>query len=407
MFVSLISYLASSAVFFYQEDHLQPGEGWDIAIELAPCATPEETSLPTPTLPLALTNEEPSSELLYNKIANTEKLSEFEQKVEQMTAENNQIVTSIQKGQLIREDLTSVAEQWSFFLRLKDRELKDANRDFHGLRLIKETSKAQLYREVLMKSEASRLDQVASEQVLRLQEELKETRNESESLQVMLRTIEDSLKKGKTSLNQLKESNSRTAEEVEAVRLNIESLRQAQELLDNELNDVRSKRMKMKCHNESLKKEKSRLSAQQTKIALETVALRTEYESLGNELRAIMGANQSLRRAARRSEVRTTEMTFPSLILGCIRLTLFTKWKNSRPFSFWKIQNKTRSPVLEKLPRVISFFWMFPTFLLPGMGIPSQSNRLSNFSKNLFTGREPNARTLDKLTPENVFKGSN
>ena len=149
---------------FYQEDHLQSAKGWDIAIELAPCATPEETSLPTPTLPLALTNEEPSSELLYNKIAPltaTEKLSEFEQKVEQMTAENNQIVASIQNGQLIREDLTSVAEQWSSFLRLKDRELKDADRQFHGLRLIKETSKAQLYREVLMKSEASRLDQVA------------------------------------------------------------------------------------------------------------------------------------------------------------------------------------------------------------------------------------------------------
>ena len=164
------------------------------------------------------------------------------------------------------------------------------------------------------------------------------------------------------------------------MRLNNESLTQAQELLDNELNDVRSKRMKMKCHNESLKKAKSRLSAQQTKIALETVALRTEYESIGNELRAVMGANQSLRRAARRSEVRTTEMTFPSLILGCVRLTLFTKWKNSRFlfFFFGKLRilqfNKTRFPVLEKLPRVISFFWMFPTFLLSGMGIPSQSN---------------------------------
>ena len=149
---------------FYQEDHLQPAKGWDIAIELAPCATSKEASLPTPTLPLALTNEQPSSELLYNKIAPltaTEKLSEFEQKVEQMTAENNQIVASIQNGQLIREDLTSVAERWSSFLRLKDRELKDADRQFHGLRLIKETSKAQLYREVLMKSKASRLDQVA------------------------------------------------------------------------------------------------------------------------------------------------------------------------------------------------------------------------------------------------------
>ena len=321
---------------FYQEDHLQPAEGWDIAIELAPCATPEEASLPTPTLHLALTNEEPSSELLYNKIAPltaTEKLSEFEQKVEQMTAENNQIVASIQNGQLIREDLTSVAEQWSSFLRLKDRELKDADRQFHGLRLIKETSKDELYREVLMKSKASRLDQAASEQVLRLQEELKETRNETESLQVMLRTMEDSLKKGQTSLNQMEESNSGTAEEVEAVRLNIESLRQAQEVLDNELNDVRSKRMKLKCHNESLKREKSRLSAQQTKIALETVALRTEYESLGNELRAVMGANQSLRRAARRSEVRTTEMIFPSLILGCVRLTLFRQRRIFRVFS--------------------------------------------------------------------------
>ena len=77
------------------------------------------------------------------------------------SAENNQIVASIQNGQLIREDLTSVAEQWSSFLRLKDRELKDADRQFYGLRLIKETSKAQLYREVLMKSKASRLDQVA------------------------------------------------------------------------------------------------------------------------------------------------------------------------------------------------------------------------------------------------------
>ena len=38
------------------------------------------------------------------------------------------------------------------------------------------------------------------------------------------------------------------------------------------------------------------------------------------------------------------------------------------------------------------------------MGIPSQSNRLSNFSKNLFTGRELNARTLDKLEPVNVLK---
>ena len=339
---------------FYQEDHLQPAEGWDIAIELAPCATPEEASLPTPTLPLALTNEQLSSELLYNKIAPltaTEKpLSEFEQEVEQMTAENNQIVASIQNGQLIREGLTSVAEQWSSFLRLKDRELKDADREFHGLRLIKETSKAELYHEVLMKSKASRLDQVASEQVLRLQEELKETRNETESLQVMLRMMENSLKKGQTSLNQLEESNSKTAEEVETVRLNIESLRQAQELLDNELNDVRSKRMKMKCHNESLKKEKSRLSAQQMKIALETVALRTEYESLGNELRAVMGANQSLRRAARRSEVRTTEIIFPSLILGCIRLTLLRgKWKNSRFFLFGKLRisrfNKTRFPI--------------------------------------------------------------
>ena len=324
--------LTSSAVLFYQEDHLQPAEGWDIAIELAPCAKPEEASLPTPTLPLALTNEQPSSELLYNKIAPltaTEKLSEFEQKVEQMTAENNQIVASIQNGQLIREGLTSVAEQWSSFLRLKDRELKDADRQFHGLRLIKETSKDELYREVLMKSKASRLDQAASEQVLRLQEELKETRNETVSLQVMLRTMEDdSPKKGQTSLNQMEESNLGTAEEVEAVRLNIESLRQAQEVLDNELNYVRSKRMKLKCHNESLKREKSRLSAQQTKIALETVALRTEYESLGNELRAVMGANQSLRRAARRSEVRTTEMIFPSLTLGCIRLTLLRKTQN-------------------------------------------------------------------------------
>ena len=228
------------------------------------------------------------------------------------------MVASIENGQLIREGLTSVAEQWSSFLRLKDRELKDADRQLHGLRLIKETNKAELYREVLMKSKASRLDQVASEQVLRLQEELKETRNETEGLQVMLRMIEDSLKKGQTCLNQLEESNLRIAEEIEAVRLNIESLRQAQELLDNELNDVRSKWLKMKCHNENLKREKSRLSSQQTKFALETVALWTEYESLGNELRAVMDANQSLRRAARRSDVRTTEMIFPSLILGCV-----------------------------------------------------------------------------------------
>ena len=104
------------------------------------------------------------------------------------------------------------------FLRLKDRELKGADRQLHGLRLIKETNKAELYREVLMKSKASRLDQVASEQVLRLQEELKETRNETEGLQVMLRMIEDSLKKGQTYLNQLEESNLRIAEEIEDKR---------------------------------------------------------------------------------------------------------------------------------------------------------------------------------------------
>ena len=130
-----------------------------------------------------------------------------------------------QNDQLVKESLESVAEQWGSFLRLKDRELKDADREFHGLSLVKEATKAELYREVLMEGKASHLAQVASEQVERLQEELKETKNETESLQLRLRMMEKSLQKGQTKHNQLKET---------------------KEVLDKELNQVRLKRLEKK-----------------------------------------------------------------------------------------------------------------------------------------------------------------
>ena len=132
----------------------------------------------------------------------------------------------LQQAQNSQNDqLISVAEQWGSFLRLKDKELKDADREFHGLSLFKEATKAELYREVLMKGKASHLAQVASEQVERLQEELKETKNETESLQLRLRMMEKSLQKGQTRLNQLKET---------------------KEVLDKELNQVRLKRLEKK-----------------------------------------------------------------------------------------------------------------------------------------------------------------
>ena len=130
-----------------------------------------------------------------------------------------------QNDQLVKESLESVAEQWCSFLRLKDRELKDADREFHGLSLVKEATKAELYREVLMEGKASHLAQVASEQVERLQEELKETKNETQSLQLRLRMMEKSLQKGQTKHNQLKET---------------------KEVLDKELNQVRLKRLEKK-----------------------------------------------------------------------------------------------------------------------------------------------------------------
>ena len=198
-----------------------------------------------------------------------------------------------QNDQLAKESLESVAEQWGSFLRLKDKELKDADREFHGLSLFKEATKAELYREVLMKGKASHLAQVASEQVERLQEELKETKNETESLQLRLRMMEKSLQKGQTRLNQLKET---------------------KEVLDKELNEVRLKRLEKKNENEKLKKENRRCARQQMDLDLETLGLWKIYESVWGELDAALWLNQTLRRAVKRSEVRKTESVLPSMI---------------------------------------------------------------------------------------------
>ena len=198
-----------------------------------------------------------------------------------------------QNDQLVKESLESVAEQWGSFLRLKDKELKDADREFHGLSLVKEATKAELYREVLMKGKASHLAQVASEQVERLQEELKETKNETESLQLRLRMMEKSLQKGQTRLNQLKET---------------------KEVLDKELNEVRLKRLEKKNENEKLKKENRRCARQQMDLDLETLGLWKIYESVWGELDAALWLNQTLRRAVKRSEVRKTESVLPSMI---------------------------------------------------------------------------------------------
>ena len=198
-----------------------------------------------------------------------------------------------QNDQLVKESLESVAEQWGSFLRLKDKELKDADREFHGLSLVKEATKAELYREVLMKGKASHLAQVASEQVERLQEELKETKNETESLQLRLRMMEKSLQKGQKRLNQLKET---------------------KEVLDKELNEVRLKRLEKKNENEKLKKENRRCARQQMDLDLETLGLWKIYESVWGELDAALWLNQTLRRAAKRSEVRKTESVLPSMI---------------------------------------------------------------------------------------------
>ena len=198
-----------------------------------------------------------------------------------------------QNDQLVKESLESVAEQWGSFLRLKDKELKDADRKFHGLSLVKEATKAELYREVLMKGKASHLAQVASEQVERLQEELKETKNETESLQLRLRMMEKSLQKGQKRLNQLKET---------------------KEVLDKELNEVRLKRLEKKNENEKLKKENRRCARQQMDLDLETLGLWKIYESVWGELDAALWLNQTLRRAAKRSEVRKTESVLPSMI---------------------------------------------------------------------------------------------
>ena len=198
-----------------------------------------------------------------------------------------------QNDQLVKESLESVAEQWGSFLRLKDKELKDADREFHGLWLVKEATKAELYREVLMKGKASHLAQVASEQVERLQEELKETKNETQSLQLRLRMMEKSLHKGQTRLNQLKER---------------------KEDIDNKLDEVRVKRLELKRKNEELRKEKRRRSREQLNLDLETLGLWKIYESVWGELDATLWLNQTLRRAVKRSEVRKTESVLPSMI---------------------------------------------------------------------------------------------
>ena len=217
-------------------------------------------------------------------------------KVQELIAQNDQLTESLEEDKMVEHRLTGIAKQWLLFSKMKDRELKDAERKFRGLSLIKEAAKAQLYEEVLIKGKTAQRFQEASEQVDKLRQDLQETRSMNEHMRIKVQETEEFLQNTNKQVVKLREANIDSARELETAGLNVKNLREKQICIREELEGVRRERLEKKSLNGNLKDVNNTLLAQFKSSSLETIKLRKEHESVVKELKAAMTTNRNLHR---------------------------------------------------------------------------------------------------------------
>mgnify|MGYP001798055964 CR=1 FL=1 len=217
-------------------------------------------------------------------------------KVQELIAQNDQLTESLEEDKMVEHRLTGIAKQWLLFSKMKDRELKDAERKFRGLSLIKEAAKAQLYEEVLIKGKAAQRFQEASEQVDKLRQDLHETRSMNEDMRIKVQETEEFLQNTNKQVVKLREANIDSARELETASLNVKNLREKQICIREELEGVRRERLEKKSLNGNLKDVNNTLLAQFKSSSLETIKLRKEHESVVKELKAAITTNRNFHR---------------------------------------------------------------------------------------------------------------
>ena len=285
----------------------------------APCALPEDSSLPSPTLTF-------TSELNYYKkpsfqavpLTMHDRPLNMVSKVQELIAQNDQLTESLEEDKMVEHRLTGIAKQWLLFSKMKDRELKDAERKFRGLSIIKEAAKAQLYEEVLIKGKTAQLFQEASKQVDKLRQDLQESRSMNEHMRIKVQETEEFLQNTNKQVVKLREANIDSALELETVGLNVKNLREKQICIREELEGVRRERLEKKSLNGNLKDVNNTLLAQFKSSSLETIKLRKEHESVVKELKAAMTTNRNLHREVEKEREVILSMCTRVLIISLI-----------------------------------------------------------------------------------------